>query len=75
MGKINGWKNNLKKPSTTRVIELVPSGFSMFTISSFKGTENKHDIYRVKSFMKKFHGSLRKRAVDIISFKKKKYYY
>ena len=54
MGKINGWKNNLKKPSTARVIEHVPLGFSMFTISSFKGIENKHDIYRVKSFMKKF---------------------
>lgn len=44
MGKINGWKNNLKKPSTTRVIEHIPLVFSMFTISLFKGRENKHDI-------------------------------
>ena len=75
MGKINGWESNLKKPSTIRVIEHIPLVFSMFTISLFKGIENKHDIYRVKSFMKKFHESLRKCAVDIISFKKKKYYY
>ena len=44
MGKINGWKNNLKKPSTTRVIEHIPLVFSMFTISLFKGRENKHDL-------------------------------
>ena len=31
----------------------IPSGFSMSTILSFKIIENKHDVYRVKDFIKK----------------------
>ena len=75
MGRIDGCKSNPKKSSTTKVIEHIPSGFSLFTISSFKGIENKHDTYGVKNFMKKFRESLRKRAMEAISFKRKKCYY
>ena len=43
---------------TTKVRKHIPSGFSMSTISSFRSTENKHDVYRGKDFMKKFYESL-----------------
>ena len=44
----------------------------MSTILSFKNIENKYDLYRGKGCMKKFYESLRKHAIKIISFKKKK---
>ena len=44
----------------------------MSKILSFKGIENKHDIYRGKDCMKKFCESLREHAMDTINFKKKK---
>ena len=49
----------------------IPSGFSMSTIS-FKSIENKPDVYRSKDSIKKFCESLRKHAMEMISFKKKK---
>ena len=44
----------------------------MSTILSFKSLANKHDIYRGKDCMKKFCEFLRKHAMKIINFKKKK---
>ena len=44
--KIDGSKNNPENLSTTKVGEHIPSGFSMFTISSFKSIENKYNAYR-----------------------------
>ena len=44
----------------------------MSTISSFKDTENNHDVYRGKDCMKTFCGCLKKHARKSISFKKKK---
>ena len=41
-------KNNSEKSFTTKVSEHIPSDFSISIISSFKNTEHKHDIYRVK---------------------------
>ena len=52
--KIDGYKNNPENSSTTNVIEHIPSGFSMSTISSFRSIGNKHDVYRGKGCMKKF---------------------
>ena len=52
--KIDGCKNNLENSSTTKVSKHIPSGFSISTISSFRSTENKHDVYRGKDCMKKF---------------------
>ena len=43
----------------------------MSTISSFKSTAGKYDIYRGKDFMKKFCESLRDHAMKIISLFKK----
>ena len=44
----------------------------MSKILSFKGIENKHDVYRGKDCMKKFCESLREHAMETINFKKKK---
>ena len=57
---------------TTKVLEQIPSGFSMSVLSSFKSIENKHDVYGVKDCMKKFCEFLREHAMKIINFKKKK---
>ena len=35
----------LENSSITKLSEHIPSGFSMFTISSFTSIENKHDVY------------------------------
>ena len=70
--KIDGCKNNPENSSTTKVSKHIPSGFSMSTISSFRSIENKHDVYRGKNCRKKFCEFLRKHAMKIINFKKKK---
>ena len=44
----------------------------MSTISLFRSIENKHDVYRGKDFMKRFSEYLRKHAMTMINFKKKK---
>ena len=44
----------------------------MSTISSFRNTENKYDLYRGKDCMKRFCESLREHAMNRINFKKKK---
>ena len=71
IGKIYRCKNNLESVSTTKLIEHVPSGFSMSTILSLKRIENNHNVYRVKDCMKKFCESLREYAMEIINSKKK----
>ena len=40
--KIDGCKSNPENSSITKVSKLIPSGFSMSTISSFRSIENKH---------------------------------
>ena len=46
-------KNNPENSSATTVSEYIPAGFSMSTISSFRGIENKRDVYRGKDCMEK----------------------
>ena len=70
IGKIYRCKNNLESVSTTKLIEHVPSGFSMSTILSLKRIENNHNVYWVKDCMKKFCESLREYAMEIINSKK-----
>ena len=50
--KIDRCKNNPENLSTAKVSKHIPSGFSKFTISSFRCIENKHGVYRGKEFMK-----------------------
>ena len=57
--KIDACKNNPENPSTTKVREHIPSGFSRSIISSFRRIAKKHDVYRGKDCMKKFCESLR----------------
>ena len=68
--KTNGCKNNPENSFTTKVGEHIPLGFSMSTISSRKSIKNKHDVYRIKNYMKKFCESLREHAVKATNFKK-----
>ena len=69
--KINGFKNHPENSSTTKVREHIPSGFSMFKISSFKSIANKHYEYRGKDCLKKFCESIREHTMKIINFEKK----
>ena len=64
---IDRCKNNPENSSSKNVVQHTSSGFSMSTISSFKSTENKHDVYRDKECMKIFCESLRKHAMEIIN--------
>ena len=57
--KIDGCKNKPKNSSIAKVIENIPSGFSMSTISSFKSIENKHHVCRGKDCIKMFFESLK----------------
>ena len=70
--KIHGCKSNPENSSTTKVSEHIPSGFSMSTISLFRSIEYQHDVYRGKYCLKKFYEFLRKHAMKINKFKKKK---
>ena len=70
--KIDECKNSPENSSTTKVRKYIPLGFLMSTISSFRGIENKHDVYRGEDCMKKFYEFLREQAMKIINFKKKK---
>ena len=70
--KIDGCKKNPENSSTTKVSEHILSSFSMFTISSFRSIENKHDVYKGKDCMKNFCEYLREHTMNIINFKKKK---
>ena len=61
--EIVGCKNNPENVSTTKVSEHIPSGFPIYTISSFRSKENKHEVYRDKDCMKKFCKFLRNLAM------------
>ena len=52
--EIDGCENNNENSSTAKVVKHIPSDFAMFTISSFKSIENKHNVYRGKDCMKNF---------------------
>ena len=68
--KTDGCKNNPGNSSTVKVIEHIPSGLSMSTISSFKSIEKKHDVYGAKDCMKKFCESWREHTMKIRKRKK-----
>ena len=70
--KIDGCKVNTENSCTTKVDKHIPSGFSISTISSFKNSENKHDVQRGKDCMKKFCEFLREHVKKMINFIKEK---
>ena len=51
--KIDTCNNNPEKSSTTKINEHTASGYSLFTHCSLHATENKHDYYRGKDYIKK----------------------
>ena len=67
--KITGCKNNSKIKAT----EHISSSFSMYTTSSLKDIENKHDLYRTNECMKKLCESLRQHTMKKINFLKRIY--
>ena len=69
---MNTSHNNPEKSSTTKVNKHTPSGYSLFTPSSFDTTKNKLlDYYRGKNCMKNFCLDLREYATKIINYEKK----
>ena len=48
ISKIDGCKNNHLKTSTTKIGEHIPCGYSISTIWTFYGIENKHNDSEVK---------------------------
>ena len=56
---------------TTKINKHTPSGYSLFTGSSFDTKENKLDCYRGKDCMKKFCKDLKEHATRIISYENK----
>ena len=70
--RIDGCKNNFEKSSATKVGEPIPCEYSMSTIWTFDGIENKQDVNRGEDYMKKFCESLIENSMKIINFEKKK---
>ena len=70
--KTDGRKNILENSFTTKVGKHIPSGFSVSTICSFKGIENKLDVCRGEDCMKKFWECLIDHTMKVINFKKGK---
>ena len=66
-----GCKNNSENSSRINVGEHIPSGYSMSTIWTFDGIENKHDVNRGEDCMKWFCEPLRDYAIKIINSEKK----
>ena len=62
---------NPEKSSTTRINKHTPSGYSLFTHSSFDTTKNKLDYYRGQNLMKNISLDLRERATKILNYEKK----
>ena len=60
-------KNLIQKEKT----EHTPSGYSLFTNSSFDATKNKLDCYKGEDCMEKFYKDLREHAMKIINYEKK----
>ena len=67
--RTDGCKNNPENSSPTTARVHIPSGFP---VASFRGKENKHDVYRGKDCVKRFCESLREHAMKIINFKREK---
>ena len=68
--KINTCDINPKKSSTTKTNKHTPSGYSLFTHSSFDTTKNEFDYYRDKKCMKNFCPDLREHTTKIIKYEK-----
>ena len=66
--------NKPNESSTTKINKHTPSGYSIFTSSSFDESKNKSNYYRGKDCMKNFCKDLKEHATRIINYEKKKDY-
>ena len=66
--KIGRCSNNPEYLSANKVRKYILSAFLMHTISSFRRTGSKHDLYRGRDCIKKPCESLREHAMKIINF-------
>ena len=64
--------NNFEKSYTEKNVRHEPSGWAMFTKCSFHEKENKLDYSRRKDCIEKLCKKLKKHAMKIINYKKKK---
>ena len=69
--KISACRNKPKKSSATKINKYIPSGYSLFTCSSFDTTKNKFDFYRGENCMNEFCKVFKKHVTRIISCEKK----
>ena len=69
--KMSTCYNNPEESSTTKINKHKPSGYSIFTHSSFDKSKNKLNYYRGEDCMKKFCKDLREHATIIINHEKK----
>ena len=65
-------QNNPEKSYTEKKAIHEPSGWAMFTSCSFDEKENKLNYYRGKDCIEKLCKNLKKRAMKIINYEKKK---
>ena len=70
--KMHSCQNNLEKCYTEKKIKHTPSGYSLFTNCKFDAAKNKSDCYRGKDCMEKFCKDLRKHAMRIVNYEKKR---
>ena len=70
--KIDGFANIPEDLSPTKIGKHVPFGYSMSIIWGFDHIENKHTLYCIKGYFKKFCTFLREHAKNIIDFEKRK---
>ena len=68
LDKIDSCNSNTRKSLTTKINKHIVCGYSSFTHCSFDNTKNKHDHYKGKNYLKSFSKSLKKHAIDIISY-------
>lgn len=68
LDKIDSCNSNTRKSLTTKINKHIVCGYSSFTHCSFDNTKNKHDHYKGKNYLKIFSKSLKKHAIDIISY-------
>ena len=69
--KMNTCHNNPEKSSTNKINKHAPSGYSLFTHSSFDRTKNKLDYYKGKNCMKNFCLDFIEHATKIINYEMK----
>ena len=69
--KMSTCYNNPEESSTTKINKHKPSGYSIFTHSSFDKSKNKLNYYRGEGCMKTFCKDLREHATIIINHEKK----